>query len=240
MNEVTLTAETGRPTGSRASNRLRNDGRIPGVVYGHGMAPLSVTVPWRELRAALNTDAGLNALINLSVGGDTHLTIVKDMQRHPVRSDVTHVDFIVVNRNEAITVDVPIVLEGEAEEVHREQGVVEQNLFSLSVNTTPTNIPNQITIDISGLSIGDAIRVGDLSLPSGVTTDLDAEEPVVVAQVSRAAIEAEQLEAEAAEAAAEAAEGEEGEGAEAGEAGEGDGEGASAEGEAGGGEAGGE
>ena len=237
MNEVTLTAETGRPTGSRASNRLRNDGRIPGVVYGHGMTPLSVTVPWRELRAALTTDAGLNALINLSVEGDTHLTIVKDMQRHPVRSDVTHIDFIVVNRNEAITVDVPIVLEGEAEEVHREQGVVDQSLFSLSVNTTPTNIPNQIVIDISGLTIGDSIRVGDLQLPSGVTTDLDPEEPVVVAQVSRATIEAEALEAEAAaEAEAASEEGEEG-----AAAGEGDAEGASAaEGEAGGGEPGGE
>jgi large subunit ribosomal protein L25 len=225
MSEVTLLAESGRTTGSRSSGRLRGEGRIPAVVYGHGITPLSVSVDRKEFRSVVRTDAGWNAVINLEVGSDTHLTIVKDIQRHPVRNEVVHVDFLVVNRNEAVTVDTPIVLTGESEKVNAASGTIDQQLFSLSVNTTPVNIPNEISVDVSGLDIGDAIRVGDLQLPAGVTTDVDPEEAVAIAQVTRATIEAEQLEEEAAEAAEEAAEGE-GEAAE-GEAGE------TAEGEAG-------
>ena len=231
MSEVTLVAESGRTTGSRSSGRLRGEGRIPGVVYGHGITPLSISIDRKDLRHALHTDAGHNAVINLEVGSEKHLTIVKDMQRHPVRNEVVHVDFLVVNRNEIVTVDVPIILEGESEAVHNADGTIDQQLFSLTVHTTPTNIPNDLTVDVSGLDIGDSIRVGDLKLPSGVTTDVDPEEAVAIAQVTRATIEAEQLEAEAEAAAEEAAaegEGEEAEG-EAGETAEADAEATSAE-----------
>ena len=227
MSEVTLVAESGRTIGSRSSGRVRNEGRIPAVVYGHGIDPLSVSINRKELRAALHTDAGTNAVINLEVGSDSHLTIVKDLQRHPVRNEVIHVDFLVVNRNEIVTVDVPINLTGESQAVKEATGTVDQQLYTLTVNTTPTNIPNEISVDISDLQIGDAIRVGDLKLPSGVTTDVDPEEAVATAQVTRATLEAEELEAEAAEAAeGETAEGEAGETAE-GEAAEGDAEEAS-------------
>jgi large subunit ribosomal protein L25 len=225
MSEVTLVAESGRVIGSRSSGRLRVEGRIPAVVYGHGITPLSVSINRRDLRAALHTDAGSNAVINLELGSDTHLTIVKDLQRHPVRNEVIHVDFLVVNRNEIVSVDVPINVTGESKAVHDANGTVDQQLFQLTVHTTPTNIPNEISVDVSGLNIGDSIRVGDLPLPEGVTTDVDPEEAVVIAQVTRATIEAEGAEAtEAAEAAAED-----------GETAEGDaGETASADGESGG------
>jgi large subunit ribosomal protein L25 len=218
MSEVQLSAESGRPTGSRPSGRLREEGRIPAVVYGHGISPLSVSISRRDLRAALHTDAGSNAVINLAVGSDEHLTIVKDLQRHPVRNEVIHVDFLVVNRNEIVTVDAPIVLTGDSKAVHDASGTIDQQLFTLSVNSTPGNIPNEITVDVSGLGIGDSIRVGDLQLPTGVTTDVDPEEAVAIAQVTRATLEAEELEA-GAEAATEeggaTAEGEAGESAEA-------------------------
>lgn len=206
MSEVTLTAEHGRTTGSSSSGRLRTEGKIPGVVYGHGIDPISISVARRELRAALHTEAGHNALINLQVDGGSHLTIVKDLQRHPVRNEVTHVDFLVINRNEVLTVDVPIVLEGEAAEVVANDGTIDQQLFTLSVQAKPGQIPNELTLDISGMAIGDALRVSDLTLPAGVETSVDPEEPVVTAAVTRAAIELEQADAEAAEeAAAEAA-----------------------------------
>lgn len=208
MSEVTLTAEHGRTTGTAASGRLRGEGSIPGVVYGHGIDPISVSVARRELRAALHTEAGLNALINLQVDGGSHLTIVKELQRHPVRNEVTHVDFLVINRDEVLTVDVPIILEGEAREVAAADGTVDQQLFALTVQAKPGSIPNELTVDISGMTIGDAIRVGDIALPSGVETPVDAEEPVVTAQITRATIEAEELEAEAEAAEGEAAEGE--------------------------------
>jgi large subunit ribosomal protein L25 len=207
MAEQALQAEAGRTTGSRASRRLRAEGKIPAVVYGHGIDPVSVAVARRELRAALTTEAGMNALIDLGVDGEQHLTLVRDIQRNPVRNEVTHVDFLVVRRDEVIQVDVPVVLNGVAEEVKREAGTVDQVIFELTVTATPGTIPNEFAVDISGMVIGDTVRVGDLSLPSGVTTEVDPEEPVAVAQVSRATIEADQLEAEA-EAEAEGGEGE--------------------------------
>ena len=205
MAEVALRAESGRQQGSRASRRLRAEGKIPGVVYGHGIDPMPVSVVRRELRLALTTDAGMNALIDLGVDGAQHLTIVRDVQRDPVRNRVTHVDFILVNRDEVMTVEVPVVVVGTSEEVRREGGTVDQVLFNLTVSATPTTIPNEFTVDVSGMVIGDTIRVGDLDMPSGVSTEVDDEEPLVIAQVSRATLEAEELAAESeAEAAVEA------------------------------------
>jgi len=205
MSELTLTAAPGRTTGTSSSNRLRGEGRIPAVVYGQGIEAVSVSVDRRELRAALHTDAGHNALINLEVGSARHLTIVKSLQRHPVRNDVVHVDFIVVNRNEAITVDVPIVLVGEAHEVEIAQGTLDQVLYSLSLQALPGNIPNEITVDVTALTVGDSIRVGDLSLPDGVSTEIDPEEAVVMAALTRAAMAGEEAaEDEGAEGAGDA------------------------------------
>lgn len=203
-DEITLTAESGRTTGSRPSNRLRAEGKVPGVVYGHGSDPRSISVHRRELRAALTTDAGMNALINLEVAGDTLLTIVRDLQRDAVRHEVTHVDFIIVNRDEVVTVEVPIIFEGESRAVHDENGTIDQQAFTLTVNAKPGAIPNDITLDISGMQIGDTLRVSDLALPPGATTDADPDEPIAVAMVTRSTIEAEAEEA-AAEASAEAA-----------------------------------
>jgi large subunit ribosomal protein L25 len=215
MAEITLTAETGRTTGSRESGRLRAQGRIPGVIYGHGTTPLPVAVDGRKLRAALTTEAGLNALLALDVAGETHLTLAREIQRHPVRNVVIHVDFQIVRRDEVVSAEVPITLIGDAHQVAINDGVVEHQLFSLTVQATPGRIPNVIEVDISGLTIGDAIRVGDLSLPDGVTTEVDPEDTVVLAQGSAVAAEMEAEEAEAAEAAEVAAAGS----AEAGEPG---------------------
>jgi len=199
MAEVTLTAETGRTLGSRSSGRLRAEGKIPGVLYGHGMEPLSLAVDRRALRAALHTEAGHNAVLDLEVEGGTHLAIVKELQRHPVRNEVVHVDFLAINRDEIVTVEVPIHVEGEAKAVADAQGTVDQQLFTLTVSSKPGNIPNSITIDVTELGIGDQIKVGDLQLPSGVTTDVDPDEAVVIGQLTRASMAADEDEAEAAE-----------------------------------------
>lgn len=204
MAELTLTAETGRPTGSRASNRLRAEGKIPGVVYGLGSDPKAVAVNWRELRQVLTTDAGLNALINLDIDGEQHLSIVKEMQRNPVKRSVTHVDFILIDRDADIEVEVPVTLEGEATLVERENGTVSQLLFSLTIIAKPGKIPDQLVADISGLEIGESIRVADLALPDGVRTEVDPEDMIAMGEITRATLESEAEEA-AAEEAAEAA-----------------------------------
>jgi large subunit ribosomal protein L25 len=225
MAEISLVAEAGRPSGTRAAKRLRRAGKIPAVVYGHGSDPVPVAVDARDLRHALNSDAGVNALLNLTIDGKEHLTMAKSLQRDPVRRNVTHVDFLIVSRDEVIEADVPFQLVGEAKAVHNADGVVEQALFSLTVHATPAAIPTHIEVDVSGLTIGDAIRVGDLKLPAGVTTETDPEEAIVVGQgaqvseldlISEADAEGlrELAEAQAAEAEAEGeGEGEGGEGA---------------------------
>jgi large subunit ribosomal protein L25 len=221
MDEIVLTAATGRTTGTRPSRRLRREGSIPAVVYGLDQDPVSVTVEWTDLRRAITTDAGLNAVIQIDIDGDRHMSLVRDVQRHPVRRDVLHVDFIRIDPDQEVVVDVPIVLVGEADEVTNNDGMVDQNLFALTVSAAPDNIPTEIELDVSALTIGDSLRVADLVLPAGVTTEVDPEDAVAVAMITRstleqlAAEEAAAEEAAAAEAAAEGVEGEDGEATEA-------------------------
>ncbi|MFP3901665.1 MAG: 50S ribosomal protein L25 [Acidimicrobiia bacterium] len=203
MAEIILAAETGRRTGSSASRRLRATGKIPAVVYGGGMEPTSVAVDWKDLRAALTTDRGLNALITLDVDGTRRTAVVKELQRHPVRRDVLHVDFLAVDVTKEITTDVPLTLTGEPEKVLREQGVVEQILSALVVNAKPADVPGHIDVDVSDLDIGHVITVGDLDLPPGVATDVDPEEVIATAKLTSLAFVTEEEEAAAAEAEAE-------------------------------------
>jgi large subunit ribosomal protein L25 len=218
MAEIILQATPRPPQGTRPARRLRGEGKIPGVVYGLGADPITLTVAWRELRAALITEQGMNAVINLEIGGERTPTLVKDMQRHPVRRNVLHVDFIRVDLDKTVDVEVTIHLEGEAEEVNREGGVVDQVLQSLLITAKPADIPSGLTIDITGLTIGDARRVGDIVLPEGVTTPVDPEDPVVTASHGISEAELEAAEAEVAGDTGEEAEAAEGEATAEGEA----------------------
>jgi large subunit ribosomal protein L25 len=205
MAEVVLAAEIGRPRGSRAVRRLRREGKVPGVIYGHGTEPLPVAVGARELRVALNGEAGANQLLSLDTGSGSYLTLAREMQRHPVAQTVTHVDFVIVRRDEVISADVPITLVGEATEVHHGDGLVEQQMFTLAINALPANIPSGIEADVSELTIGGQVRVSDLVLPEGVTTDVDSETAVAIGQPPRVVVleeEAEAAEGEGEEAAA--------------------------------------
>jgi large subunit ribosomal protein L25 len=224
-DDIVLAVETGRATGSAASRRLRSTGKVPAVLYGRGAEPAPLTVDWRDLRAALTTDKGLNALLTLQVGRKKTKAIVKEMQRHPVRRDVLHVDFLAVDVDVAITTDVPIVLEGEPTLVLREQGVVDQVLNALIVQAKPDAIPGHLSVDVSELEIGHTITVADIVLPDGVTTEVDPDETVVTAKLTSLALaeEEEVVEGEG-EEGEEGAEGEAGEG-EAGETAGGDADG---------------
>jgi large subunit ribosomal protein L25 len=199
MPEITLQAEVGRPLGSRPARRLRHDGKIPGVVYGHGSDPVPVTVVGRELRVALSGESGSNTLLSLQAGDRTFLTLAREMQRHPVRGTVTHVDFQIVRRDEIIAADVPITLVGEALEVHHGDGLVDQQLFALPVRAKPADIPTVIEVDVTDLAIGAALRVADLQLPVGVTTELEEDVAIVTGQPPRvqALAEGEEVEGEA-------------------------------------------
>jgi large subunit ribosomal protein L25 len=196
-----LLAQTGRVTGSAASRRLRGDGTVPGILYGHGMTPLAVAVERRDLRIALSGAAGVNTVLDLTVDGTVYPAIVKELQRHPVRRSVVHVDFIQVNLDEEITVSVPLRLVGEAKAVEDEGGLVDPAVDSIEVVTTPRNIPDEFVVDVSEMTMDTVIRLGDVAMPAGVSATGDPESPVVTVLTMRA--EVAEIEAADAEAAAE-------------------------------------
>ncbi|MBR13464.1 MAG: 50S ribosomal protein L25 [Acidimicrobiaceae bacterium] len=189
MADLVLNTEEKTTIGSRSSRRLRRDGKVPGVLYGLGQDPEIFSVDYGDLRGALTTDAGLNALIQLSVNGTNQLSILKSLQRHPVKDEVIHVDFVRIDPNQELAVEVPIILEGVAKKVTDQNGMVDQTMFSLSVLSLPDSIPNELTADVSELEINDAIRVSDVVLPEGVRTEVDPEEAIAVGTVTRSTME---------------------------------------------------
>jgi len=203
-SDLKLEAETGRALGSRSSRRLRRSDKIPAVVYGQGSEPLSVVLDRLKFRAALNA-AGPNAVITLDVDGNDHLTIVKNMQRDPIANRVTHVDFMRIDLDQRLIVDVPITLVGEAAIVGLEGAVVQQQMMTLTVEAPAGNIPQLFEADITEMSINNPVRVSDLDMGSGVVPQAEEDALIAIGQRSRAAVAAEEAEEDELE------EGEEGE-----------------------------
>lgn len=195
MEQLKLIAETRHATGSGPARRLRAEGKIPAVMYGHGSEPVSITLDRLRFRAALNA-AGPNAIITLEVDGTNHLTIVKDMQRDSIANRVTHVDFLLISLDERLVVDVPVRLVGEAAQAGREGAVVQQQLMSLHVESPAGAIPPAIDVNVESLSLENPIRVSDLTLPEGMESLLEGDTLVAIAQRTRAAVAAEQLDDE--------------------------------------------
>ncbi len=181
MSQTTLVATTGRTTGSPASRRLRNADQIPAVIYGQGMTPISIAVARRDLRLALSGPAGFNTVLSLEVDGKKFPAVVKQVQRHPVKRNVAHVDFLQVNMKEELTVSVPVRLEGEAKAVLASNGLVDPAVDTIEVVCTPDNMPNEFVIDVTNMQPGDVIRLGDLPMPKGVTATGEPEMAVVTA-----------------------------------------------------------
>jgi large subunit ribosomal protein L25 len=217
MSEANLTAEIRRETGKGPAGRFRREGRVPAVVYGLGTDTQPVTVPARELQHILTGGAGSNTLITLRVEGNAQLALAREIQRDPLKGDVLHVDFIRVRADQTVTADVPLHLIGEAEGVSL-GGVLEQALFTLTIEARPGDIPNAIEADIAALNMGDQLRVGDLTMPEGVVTPHEAEE--LVAQVVAPRVSEEPVTGVAAEEGAEGEAPADAEGAGEGDSGE--------------------
>lgn len=188
MSEVTLTATTGRETGSARSRRMRAEGRIPATVYGMGREPVSVTIERADLRRAMTTEAGVNALIRLDIDGESDHALVKEIQRHPVRRDVIHLDLQRIDPAKPMLLTVPIELIGDSKKVTSAGGVIELKLRQLKVSVRPDSIPTHIVVDQSEMVVDDMITVGDMSLPDGVSSEVDEATPVAIARLTRAAM----------------------------------------------------
>ncbi len=187
MDQTVVSAIPTRTLGTRPSRRLRNEGKLPGVVYGLGRDPLPVAVDYAELRDALRSEAGLNAILSLSLGDSSETVIVRSIQRDPLKRTVTHADFLRVDPEVPIRVKVPIRLTGDGSGVTNFGGMIEQKLFEIEVEVLPTQIPSAIDADLNMMTLDRRIGVEDLKLPAGVRTAVPGDISVVTPVVSRAA-----------------------------------------------------
>ena len=209
MQQETLRAQTRVASGTRPARRLRRENRVPAVVYGRGLETISISIDSRELYAALHTEAGFNALIDLEVEGrDAVLSVAREVQRDPVRRDITHLDFIKVSLDVEIEAEVALEYLGTPIGVREEAGFVETIAATVMIQAFPTAIPTVIQLNIDDLDIGDTLKASDLPEIEGVTYLVDADQPLVTVLLPAAVI-AEEEEEEALEGELE--EGEEGE-----------------------------
>jgi large subunit ribosomal protein L25 len=176
--ETKLTAEPRTDTGKGVARKLRAAGRVPAVLYGQGTEPIALSVDAHEMGRVLHSGAGSNVLLDLVVDGKNHLAIPREIQRNYIKNSLIHVDFLAVSRTQTITVDVPVHEVGEAIGV-KEGGVVEHHLRDLRIESLPQDVPDHIEVDISDLSIGDMIHVGDIVPPKGVTILTNPEDAVL-------------------------------------------------------------
>lgn len=173
MARLALEAQVRDRIGTRDVRRLRREGVIPAVVYGHGEKAIPLAVDGKLMRRIFQSGAGEHAIIDLTISGRelesplSKTVIVKEVQHESVRDSVLHVDLVEISLTEKITVNVPIVATGEAVGVTR-GGILEPLIRELEIECLPTDMPDEITVDISGMEIGDSLSVGDVTPPPGV------------------------------------------------------------------------
>jgi large subunit ribosomal protein L25 len=185
-----LSAEAREGVGKGVNRKLRAAGRIPGVIYGKKRDPQAIHLDPSALEKLLRgSGAGLNTLIDLSVGGRTDTVLVKELQRHPVKGAFWHVDFYQVDLTRKITVSIPLHFVGKARGVEF-GGILDHPLRELEVECLPRAIPEFVEVDVSALEIGESIHVSDLALPEGVEVKTDAALPVASVVLPAAEVEA--------------------------------------------------
>jgi large subunit ribosomal protein L25 len=201
MSTATLSATLRSESGKGAARALRRAGSVPAVIYGHKREPMSLAVPTRELERLLERVSAETTVVELSIDGKVSRTLIREIQKHPFKKQLVHVDFQELVAGEMITVNVPLVIVGVSVGVRSFQGILDQTMRELEVEVDPSAIPNHIDVDVSALNIGDSIHVSDLKVPAGVKVLTDADATVVV--VAAPKVNATDAAADAAAAAAE-------------------------------------
>lgn len=207
-DENRLVASTRTEFGKGAARRARRDGNVPAVLYGHGTDPQHLNLPAREFAAVLRGH-GTNAVLTLDIDGKDHIALTKSVVIHPIRSYIEHADLLVIKKGEKVTVEVPVVLTGDA----GPDTMVAQDAAVISLEADAMHIPEQIEVSVEGLEAGTQILAGQLELPQGSTLQADPELLIVnvvpaptAAQLEEAGAAEGAEAAPAAEAAAPAAE----------------------------------
>ncbi|MBA3656052.1 MAG: 50S ribosomal protein L25 [Gemmatimonadaceae bacterium] len=190
MATANLSAITRNESGKGPARTLRSQGKIPATIYGHKRKPQSLAIDTRELEKLLGSISAENTVIDLAVGGTSSRTLIREIQRHPFKRQILHVDFQELVAGEMVIVRVPLILVGVSEGVRLGGGVLDQTMRDLEVRVDPANIPNHIDVNIDHLQIGQSIHIEEIKLPDGVEVMGDKSSPVCVVSAPRAAIEA--------------------------------------------------
>ena len=188
MAEIILNVEVREQTGTGGARSTRRDGKVPGILYGGGKDPVAISVKSNEFRKALYTGKLLGHLVTLKYGSETQPVIAKAVDMHPVTDEPWHFDLYRVDEHQQIKIEVPVHFSHQDDSPGLKRGgTLAVILHSLNVSCSADHIPEEILIDVSGLEIGDTIRVADVKLPEGVSAAVDAD--LVVASIAGAKVE---------------------------------------------------
>lgn len=189
MTSASLSATLRSDTGKGVARKLRQNGEIPAVIYGHGREPQSLTINAREFDRLIKSVSAGSTVIELDLAGTPARSLIREIQRHPFKKQVMHVDFQEVVAGETITLKCPIVYIGTPIGVRVDAGILDQIMHELTIEALPSNIPDHINIDISELHVGKSLHVSDIVLPAGVKVMDDAGTTVAIVQPAKAAAE---------------------------------------------------
>ena len=197
MASATFSAEPRSETGKGVARKLRAAGRIPGVIYGHAREATSLSLVARDFDKLLQHIAAGSTVVELTLNGATTKTLIREIQRHPFKKQIMHVDFQELVAGEKVTIDVPLVFVGIPEGVRLSGALLEQIMHSIEVFADPTSIPNHIDVDVTNLGMGHSLHVRDLQLPEGIEVLSDEDATICAVIAPRAVVEAVAAEGEA-------------------------------------------
>ncbi len=190
MASASLSAETRSDSGKGVARKLRAAGRVPGVIYGHAREPQSLSVVARDLDKLLSSIAAGSTVVELALAGATTKTLIREIQRHPFKKQVLHIDFQELVAGEKVTVNVPLVFVGVPEGVRLSGALLEQILHSVEILVDPSLIPNHIDVDVTHLAMGHSLHIRDLKLPEGLEVLSDEDATICAVIAPRAVVEA--------------------------------------------------
>ncbi len=190
MASAQLSANVRDTSGKGVARKLRGAGRVPAIIYGHGRDPQALSIDTRELERLLGHISAENTVIDLAVDGKSARTLIREIQRHPFKRQILHVDFQELVAGEKVIVRLPIILMGVPDGVRMDGGILDQTMRELEVEVDPSNIPNHLEVDVTKLVIGSSLHVRDIPLPEGLEVIDDLDASVCVLSAPRAAVEA--------------------------------------------------
>ena len=189
MATVSLGASARTERGTGVARKLRQTGHVPAVIYGHGREPQSLAINTRDVEKLLSMHSAGSTVIELDVEGKVARTLIREIQRHPFKRDILHIDFQELVAGEKITVSIPLRFTGTAEGVRNSGGILEEIMHQVHLRLDPSNIPDHIDVDVTHVTIGHGLHVRDLTLPAGVTILDEPGATVCVCNAPKAVVE---------------------------------------------------